>query len=376
MSNSSIANIQKYGVISSVDDIVNELKSGRMIILIDEEDRENEGDLLVAADFISSENINFMITHARGLVCLTLTEDHCQKLGLSMMTENNSSRYGTNFTQSIEAASGIGTGISAFDRAHTIKVATDKDVVPEDLVQPGHIFPVRAVKGGVLARAGHTEAGCDLTRMAGLTPAAVICEIINKDGSMARLPDLLEFSKEFNLKIGTIASLIKYRSKKETLIKMYSSFMINTVYGDFKALCYQDVINSSTHIALVHGNIDFSKETLVSIQTPSSILDIIRTDDNLGLLTINKALERIVKSPSGVLLLINCHVSSDDVFRNINEFNKLQPFLDNCNYNLATHGVISQILCNIGIGNIILLKEKNSPNKFDFGLSISGYDFI
>ncbi|MBW0454267.1 MAG: 3,4-dihydroxy-2-butanone-4-phosphate synthase [Candidatus Kinetoplastibacterium crithidii] len=376
MSNSSIANIQKYGVISSVDDIVNELKSGRMIILIDEEDRENEGDLLIAADFVSSESINFMITHARGLVCLTLTEDHCQKLGLSMMTENNSSRYGTNFTQSIEAASGIGTGISAFDRAHTIKVATDKNVTPKDLVQPGHIFPVRAVKGGVLSRAGHTEAGCDLTRLAGLTPAAVICEIINKDGSMARLPDLLQFSKEFNLKIGTISSLMEYRSARENLIDMYSSFMINTIYGVFKAFCYRDVINSSIHIALVHGNIDSSKDTLVSIQKPSSILDVMRTDDNFGLLTINKALEKIVKSSSGVLLLINCHTSCDDIFRSINAFNKTKPLLDNWNYNLVTNGVISQIFYNIGIGSIRLLKEKNSPNKFDFGLSISGYDFI
>ncbi|AFZ82785.1 3,4-dihydroxy-2-butanone-4-phosphate synthase [Candidatus Kinetoplastidibacterium crithidiae] len=376
MSNSSIANIQKYGVISSVDDIIDELKSGRMIILIDEEDRENEGDLLIAADFVSSESINFMITHARGLVCLTLTEDHCQKLGLSMMTENNSSRYGTNFTQSIEAAKGIGTGISASDRAHTIKVATDNNVTPEDLVQPGHIFPVRSVKGGVLSRAGHTEAGCDLTRMAGLNPAAVICEIINKDGSMARLPDLLEFSKEFNLKIGTISSLIQYRSEKETLIDMYSSFIISTMYGDLKAFCYRDVINSSIHIALVHGNIELYKDTLVSIQTPSSILDVMRVDDNFGLLTINKALERIVQSSSGVLLLINSHISCDDVLRSINEFNKTKPFLDNSKYNLATHGVISQILCNIGISSIRLIKEKNSPNKFDFGLSVSGYEFI
>ena len=205
--------------ISSTEEIVAELRAGRMVILVDEEDRENEGDLVLAADFVTPEAINFMIRHARGLVCLTLTEERCDQLALPMMTSKNGTSFGTNFTVSIEAAEGVTTGISAADRARTIQVAVHKGTVPDDLVQPGHIFPLRAQKGGVLMRAGHTEAGCDLTQMAGLSPASVICEIIKEDGTMARLPDLIEFAKEHDLKIGTIADLIHYRSQNECLVE-------------------------------------------------------------------------------------------------------------------------------------------------------------
>ncbi|HLU79968.1 MAG TPA: 3,4-dihydroxy-2-butanone-4-phosphate synthase, partial [Burkholderiaceae bacterium] len=227
--------------ISPVSEIVAELRAGRMVILVDEEDRENEGDLVLAAEFVTPEAINFMVTHARGLVCLTLTEERCRQLDLPLMASRNGTRYGTNFTMSIEAAEGVETGISAADRAHTIRTAVARDAKPSDLVQPGHIFPLQAARGGVLVRAGHTEAGCDLTAMAGLTPAAVICEILNPDGTMARLPDLLVFAKKHNLKVGTIADLIQYRSEHESMVERLATTAVNTPWGRFDAVAYRDL---------------------------------------------------------------------------------------------------------------------------------------
>ena len=220
---------ESYGI-ASVSEIIAELRAGRIVILVDEEDRENEGDLVMAAEFVTPEAINFMVTHGRGLVCLTLTEERCRQLDLPLMAARNGTRYGTNFTQSIEAAEGVETGISAADRARTIQVAVARDK-PSDLVQPGHIFPVRAVPGGVLVRAGHTEAGCDLTAMAGLTPAAVICEILKPDGTMARLPDLVQFARQHQLKIGTIADLIQYRSEHESIVKRLGRRRMQTAWG-------------------------------------------------------------------------------------------------------------------------------------------------
>ena len=221
---------ESYGI-ASVSEIIAELRAGRIVILVDEEDRENEGDLVMAAEFVTPEAINFMVTHGRGLVCLTLTEERCRQLDLPLMAARNGTRYGTNFTQSIEAAEGVETGISAADRARTIQVAVARDAKPSDLVQPGHIFPVRAVPGGVLVRAGHTEAGCDLTAMAGLTPAAVICEILKPDGTMARLPDLVQFARQHQLKIGTIADLIQYRSEHESIVKRLGRRRMQTAWG-------------------------------------------------------------------------------------------------------------------------------------------------
>src|SRR3954471_22189606 len=214
--------------VSPTTDIIADIRAGKMVILVDEEDRENEGDLVLAADFVTPEAINFMVKHARGLVCLTLTEERCNQLNLAMMTSRNGTSYGTNFTVSIEAAEGVTTGISAADRARTIQVAVAKDARPSDIVQPGHIFPLKAQKGGVLMRAGHTEAGCDLTQMAGLTPASVICEIMKDDGTMARLPDLMEFAKEHGMKIGTIADLIHYRSQTESIVERIAERVMHT----------------------------------------------------------------------------------------------------------------------------------------------------
>ena len=217
-------------------EIVAELRAGRMVILVDEEDRENEGDLLLAADFVTPEAINFMARHGRGLICLTLTAERCRELRLAPMVASNGTRHGTNFTASIEAAEGVTTGISAADRARTVQVAVASDTRPEDLVQPGHIFPLTAQPGGVLMRAGHTEAGCDLAQMAGLTPAAVICEILKDDGTMARLPDLIEFAARHQLKIGTIADLIHYRSANESLIERLVERAVRTVHGEFRLI--------------------------------------------------------------------------------------------------------------------------------------------
>src|SRR5574343_49050 len=217
-------------VISSTSEIVAELKAGRMVVLVDEEDRENEGDLVIAAQHVTSQAINFMAKHGRGLICLTLTESRCRKLGLSQMAGNNKTQYGTAFTVSIEAARGVTTGISAADRAHTIQVAVSKETTTDDIVQPGHVFPIMAREGGVLVRAGHTEAGCDLAAMAGLQPASVICEILNDDGTMARLPELIEFAAAHGLKIGAISDLIEYRARTEKLVEKGRDHPVNTAH--------------------------------------------------------------------------------------------------------------------------------------------------
>src|SRR5207248_10854225 len=240
--------------ISPVSEIVAEIRAGRIVVLVDDEDRENEGDLVFAADFVSAEKINFLAKHGRGLICMPITEAHASRLGLRPMVEQNRSRHGTNFTVSIEAAEGIATGIPAHDRALTIKVAAAADARPEDIVQPGHVFPLIAQQGGVLVRAGHTEACCDLARLAGLNPAAVLCEIMRDDGAMARLPDLLEFAGQHKLKIGTIADLIEYRGRNESLVQRGHERDITTAWGEFRLVSYRDLALSSIHLALVLGD--------------------------------------------------------------------------------------------------------------------------
>src|SRR4051812_47193022 len=239
--------------LSTTQEIVAELRAGRMVILVDEEDRENEGDLVLAAEFVTPEVINFMAKYGRGLICLTLTEERCEQLNLAMMTSRNGTSYGTNFTVSIEAAEGVTTGISAADRARTIQAAVAPHAKASDIVQPGHIFPLKAQKGGVLMRAGHTEAGCDFAELAGLTPAAVICEIMKDDGTMARLPDLIEFAQQHDLKIGTIADLIHYRSQNESIVERIVERTMQTVHGTFQVIAYRDKPSGGAHLAMVHG---------------------------------------------------------------------------------------------------------------------------
>ena len=254
--------------IAPIQDIVEEMRRGNMVILVDEEDRENEGDLVFAAEFATPEKINFMAKHGRGLICLTLTEAHCKQINLPLMVQENGLPLATNFTMSIEAATGVTTGISAADRARTVLAAADRNAKPSDIVQPGHIFPLRARDGGVLVRAGHTEAGCDLARMAGLTPASVICEILKDDGEMARLPDLVEYAKLHGLKIGTIADLIEYRSRHEKLVERVSMRRVKTAHGEFELAVYVDKTTQRTHLALSKGEMDPSRETLVRVHEP------------------------------------------------------------------------------------------------------------
>ncbi|HEY0294081.1 MAG TPA: bifunctional 3,4-dihydroxy-2-butanone-4-phosphate synthase/GTP cyclohydrolase II [Bordetella sp.] len=365
--------------IAPVPEIIAELRSGRIVILVDEEDRENEGDLVMAAEFVTPEAINFMVTHGRGLVCLTLTEERCRQLDLPMMTSRNGTRYGTNFTQSIEAAEGVETGISAADRARTIQVAVARNTKPSDLVQPGHIFPVRAVPGGVLVRAGHTEAGCDLTRMAGLTPAAVICEILKPDGTMARLPDLVAFAREHGLKIGTIASLIQYRSEHESIIQRVGERPMQTPWGEFRAVAYRDDASGSPHVALVHGGIDPQRETLVRVHEPASVLDVLDVGHGAHSWTVAQALTAIAASPAGVLVLMNCQAPTEHIFGQIGRWadpTAVPPPSDGERFGLRTYGIGAQILRDLNVGRMRLLaRERKMPSMAGFSLSITGYDF-
>lgn len=364
--------------IAPVTEIITELRAGRMVILVDEEDRENEGDLVMAAEFVTPVDINFMVTHARGLVCLTLTEERCKQLDLPLMASRNGTRYGTNFTQSIEAAEGVETGISAADRARTIQVAVARDARPEHLVQPGHIFPVRAVQGGVLVRAGHTEAGCDLTAMAGLTPAAVICEILKPDGTMARLPDLMVFAREHGLKIGTIADLIQYRSEHESIIEEIGRRTLPTPWGDFETVAYRDTATGSAHLALVHGTINPDTETLVRVHEPASVLDVLDTGASLHSWGVGAALEALKRAPAGVMVLMNCNAPHDHVFAQIASWGgataqKTAPDADR--YGLRTYGMGAQILRELNVGKMRLMaRPRKMPSMAGFSLTVTGYD--
>jgi len=367
------------GGISPVSEIVAELRAGRMVILVDEEDRENEGDLVMAAEFVTPEDINFMVTHARGLVCLTLTEDRCRQLDLPLMASRNGTRYGTNFTMSIEAAEGVETGISAADRARTIRVAVARDAKPSDLVQPGHIFPLQAVRGGVLVRAGHTEAGCDLTAMAGLTPAAVICEILKPDGTMARLPDLIEFAQQHNLKIGTIADLIQYRSEHESMVERLAARQVKTPWGNFQAVAYRDLSSGAAHLALVHGTVDPESETLVRVHEPTHVLDVLFEGEGTHSWDVAAALRTISASPSGVLILLNCQGSSESVFGHFESWkaspDAATPMPDReSRYGLRTYGIGAQIMRDLGVGKAKLLaRPRKMPSMAGFSLTITGY---
>lgn len=366
--------------ISPVPEIVAELRAGRLVILVDEEDRENEGDLVMAAEYVTPEAINFMVTHARGLVCLTLTEDRCRQLDLPLMASRNGTRFGTNFTMSIEAAEGVDTGISAADRSRTIQVAVARDAKPTDLVQPGHIFPVQAVRGGVLVRAGHTEAGCDLTALAGLTPAAVICEILKPDGTMARLPDLKVFAREHGLKIGTIADLIQYRSEHESMVERLSTRKVTTPWGDFQAVAYRDLASGAPHMALVHGNVTPDTETLVRVHEPTSLLDVLFEGATPHSWSVSHALKAIVAAPSGVLVLLNCQGSSESMFAQFDAWNHASSVDASTagresRYGLRTYGIGAQIMRDLNVGRARLLaRPRKMPSMTGFSLTITGYD--
>ena len=362
--------------ISTTQEIVDELRAGRMVILVDDEERENEGDLVLAADFVTAEAINFMTKYARGLVCLTLTEEHCRQLGLTQMARDNRSQFSTAFTTSIEAADGVTTGISAPDRAHTIRVAVASNARPDDIVQPGHVFPIMAKPGGVLMRAGHTEAGCDLTKLAGLAPAAVICEIMKDDGTMARMPDLLEFAEKHGLKIGTIADLIHYRSQHESILKRMAERTLQTAFGPFRAIAYRDKPSGSAHLALVHGQIVAQNETLVRVHQPLSMIDLLETKATTHSWGMAASMAAIKASDSGVLVLLNCEETADEMLAQFMALD--QPFPETpsraASHDLRNYGIGAQILRDIGIRKMKLLANpRKMPSMTGFDLDVVGY---
>ncbi|HEX8883999.1 MAG TPA: bifunctional 3,4-dihydroxy-2-butanone-4-phosphate synthase/GTP cyclohydrolase II [Noviherbaspirillum sp.] len=363
--------------LSTTQEIVAELRAGRMVILVDEEDRESEGDLVLAAEFVTPEAINFMAKYGRGLICLTLTEERCEQLNLAMMTSRNGTSYGTNFTVSIEAAEGVTTGISAADRATTIKTAVARNARPSDIVQPGHIFPLKAVKGGVLMRAGHTEAGCDFAELAGLTPAAVICEIMKDDGSMARLPDLIEFGREHNLKIGTIADLIHYRSQHESIVERVAERTMQTAHGTFRAIAYRDKPSRGAHLALVQGELSPELESLVRVHQPVSILDLLENQVTTHSWTMASALEAIKAAERGVVVLLNCEESADQMFAQFEALAAPQQERApsrSARMDLRTYGIGAQILKDLGVGKMTLLASpRKMPSMTGFDLEVMGF---
>ncbi|MDC1109506.1 bifunctional 3,4-dihydroxy-2-butanone-4-phosphate synthase/GTP cyclohydrolase II [Methylophilaceae bacterium] len=354
---------------NNIEDIINDLKKGKMVILVDDEDRENEGDLLLAADHVTPEFINFMAKYGRGLICLTLTEDKAKKLKLPLMVEDNQGKLGTNFTVSIDASSGISTGISAADRAKTIMSA----ILPESdhtfINRPGHIFPLIAHSGGVLYRAGHTEAGCDLAALAGATPASVICEILNDDGTMARLPDLIKFSKKHNIKIGTIADLIEYRSKKEKLIKKISEEKVNTEFGSMNLIMYSDLLTKNMHLALVKGVIKKNDEVMVRVHEPLSILDFISRETSHSWPPL-RAIEAINNEEKGVIIFLNYNESQDSITSKLSLKNTaLKKSTD-----LRNYGIGSQILVDIGVTKMKLLAApRKMPSMTGYGLQVTEF---
>jgi 3,4-dihydroxy 2-butanone 4-phosphate synthase/GTP cyclohydrolase II len=354
--------------LAPITEIVAELKAGRMVILVDEEDRENEGDLVMAAEFATPEAINFMAKYGRGLICLTLTDARCRQLGLKQMVSDNQTPHGTAFTVSIEAAEGVTTGISAADRATTILAAVKKDALATDIIQPGHIFPLRAQPGGVLKRAGHTEAGCDLMAMAGLEPASVICEILKEDGTMARLPDLVLFAQEHGLKIGAIADLIQYRSENEALVKRVASKYVTTAYGEFQLVAYHDETVDETHMALVKGTISAQAETLVRVHEPVSVLDFLDSASGHSW-TMDAAMKTLAGCERGVMVLMHRAETGNDLLERLTSQPKAPVKFD-----LRNYGIGAQILRDLGVGKMRLMAHpRRMPSMTGFGLEVTGY---
>jgi 3,4-dihydroxy 2-butanone 4-phosphate synthase / GTP cyclohydrolase II len=357
--------------ISPIQEIIAEIRAGNMVVLVDEEDRENEGDLLFAAEFVTPEKINFMARYGRGLICLTVTEAHCKQLNLPLMVRDNGSPLGTNFTVSIEAAKGVTTGISAADRAHTIRVAASRNAKPADIVQPGHIFPLMAQNGGVLVRAGHTEAGCDLAQLAGLTPAAVICEVLKDDGEMARLPDLIEFAKLHSLKIGTISDLIEHRSQHEKLVERVARRSVKTAYGTFDLVAYTDKASLRSHLALVKGDIQPQMETLVRVHEPLSVMDFLEQSSFRNSTSVHDALLKISQSPSGVLVLLHRNETSGDLLARAVATPEIHHIAQ---WDQRSYGIGAQILRDLNVGKMRLLATpRKLPSMAGFGLEVVGY---
>jgi 3,4-dihydroxy 2-butanone 4-phosphate synthase/GTP cyclohydrolase II len=357
--------------ISPTTEIIAEIRAGRMVVLVDEEDRENEGDLVLAAEFATPETINFMARFGRGLICLTLTEERCRQLNLPLMVSNNRSPMGTNFTLSIEAARGVTTGISAADRATTIQAAIRADAGPDDIVQPGHIFPLMAQTGGTLMRAGHTEAGCDLARLAGLTPAAVICEILKDNGEMARLPDLIPFAAEHGLKIGTITDLIQYRSSTESLVKRAAERDIETAHGPFRLVAYTEVAGGQTHLALVRGKVTVKDDVLVRVHEPVSLIDLLDTAATSHSWNLNDAMAAIAREGRGVIVLLHRQETAAELLERARpQHERGSP----AKVVLRNYGIGAQILRDLGVKKMrVMAQPLRMPSMAGFDLEVTGY---
>jgi 3,4-dihydroxy 2-butanone 4-phosphate synthase/GTP cyclohydrolase II len=365
-----------------VETIVAAIRAGEMVVMLDDEDRENEGDLVMAASKVASDDINFMAHNGRGLICLTLTRARCEQLRLPLMVSQTDERQSTNFTVSIEAAEGVTTGISAHDRARTIRAAVAPDARPEDLRQPGHIFPLMAQPGGVLTRAGHTEAGCDLARLAGLEPAAVIVEILNRDGSMARRDDLLAFAREHKLRIGTIAALIQYRLAHEESVEAIADFEVATRHGPFRMVCFEDHVNRSVHLALVRGHIDAREPTLVRVHRQDTLSDVIGIQDPMLGWPLDDAMRRIAAAGNGVVVILRQSESAREFMRAVRGLDRSKGAAErpvplkapSKTMDLRTFGTGAQVLRALGVRQMrVLGAPKHIHGLSGFGLEVVEY---
>ncbi len=356
---------------ADIEDIIADIKAGKMVIMVDDENRENEGDLIMAAEKVRPADINYMATHGRGLICLTLSRERCAQLRLPLMVADTDDHHATNFTISIEAAEGITTGISAHDRARTIQAAVAANAKPEDLSQPGHIFPVMTQPGGVLTRAGHTEAGCDLARLAGFEPSAAIVEILNADGSMARRPDLEKFARAHGIRIGTIADLIRYRLAKERNVERISERDIDTEHGPFKMVCYDDHINRAVHVALVKGDLDKADKPLVRVHLQDTLGDVIGVKSRTLGWPLHSAIERIAREEAAVIILLRDQETTRDFMDAVDGLDTISDDLQERRGGdgvLRTYGVGAQILRDLGLSRIRVL---SAPKHM---YAISGFD--
>ena len=356
---------------SDIEDIITDIRDGKMVIMVDDENRENEGDLVMAAGKVRPEDINYMARYGRGLICLTLSRERCSQLRLPLMVHETDEHHATNFTLSIEAAEGITTGISAHDRAKTVHAAVAPDAKPENLRQPGHVFPVMAQPGGVLTRAGHTEAGCDLARLAGLEPAAAIVEILNEDGTMARRPDLERFSRDHGVRIGTIADLIRYRLEKERFIERIDETPVQTAHGDFTLYSYDDHVNQTVHLALVKGNVAASADPLVRVHRQDTLGDILGIQNPTLGWPLDSAIERISKEEVGIIVVLRDQESSRELMKSVGRLSETKDDLESRRGGdsvLRTYGVGAQILKDLGVHRMRVL---SAPRQMH---AISGFD--
>ena len=361
------------GPLNSIDEILEDIRRGRMVVIMDDEDRENEGDLIMAATLVRPEDVNFMARYGRGLICLTLTRDRCRQLRLPLMVSDTDQAQRTNFTVSIEAAEGVTTGISAYDRAHTIRTAVAPGARPEDLRQPGHIFPLMAQPGGVLTRAGHTEAGCDLTRLAGVEPAAVIVEILNDDGTMARRPDLETFAATHGIRIGTIADLIRYRLEKERSVERIAERDIGTEFGPFRLYCYEDHVNSTVHLALVRGTPTTQDAPLVRVHLEDTVRDLIGELEQGQSWSLRGAMQRIAREGHGIVVLLRPEESPLEIAQAVRTPDRTHAASPSPQV-LRTYGIGAQILRDLGVRNMrVLSAPKQMHGLSAFGLEVADY---